>query len=166
MSARTLSMAIGGAGSLILAGALRQDGLIELARLALCGGTLAAAAVVDLREHRIPNRLVLPAALGCFLLAAVAGVGVASLAIGLAVVAGLLALALARPQALGMGDVKLALLVVAALDGRAVEALALGLVLAALVGLVLLVRYGRTAGKRALPLAPFIATGSLLALLA
>lgn len=166
MSARTVSMAIVGAGSLILAGLFRQDALIELARLALCGGTLAAAAVVDLREHRIPNRLVLPAALGCFLLAAVAGVGVASLAIGLAVVAGLLALALARPQALGMGDVKLALLVVAALDGRAVEALALGLVLAALVGLVLLVRYGRTAGKRALPLAPFIATGSLLALLA
>lgn len=166
MSARTVSMAIVGAGSLILAGLFRQDALIELARLALCGGTLAAAAVVDLREHRIPNRLVLPAAAGCFVLAAVAGVGVASLAIGLAVVAGLLALALARPQALGMGDVKLALLVVAALDGRAVEALALGLVLAALVGLVLLVRYGRTAGKRALPLAPFIATGSLLALLA
>ncbi len=75
------------------------------------------------------------------------------------------ALSLARPQALGMGDVKLALLIAVGLDSAAARALVLGLALAATVGLMLLVREGRGAGQRALPLAPFLAAGSLLGLL-
>lgn len=65
-----------------------------------------------------------------------------------------------------MGDIKLALLVALGLNGNAAEGLLLGLALAALLGALILVRHGPAAGRRALPLAPFIAAGSLLAVLA
>jgi leader peptidase (prepilin peptidase)/N-methyltransferase len=82
-----------------------------------------------------------------------------------AIVGLLLLIALAWPAALGMGDVKLALLIVLGLDGGASCALTAGLLLAALSGVVVIARYGRAAGRRTLPLAPFLAVGSLLALL-
>ena len=69
------------------------------------------------------------------------------------------------PRVLGMGDVKLALLVLAGLDGSAIRALMLGSVLAVLAGLGVIARFGLSAGRRTLPLAAFIAAGSLLALL-
>ena len=78
----------------------------------------------------------------------------------------MLALSLMRPEALGMGDVKLALLLVLGLDGRAVVALLVALALAAGFGLLLLVRFGRTAASSKLPLAPFFAAGALIALIA
>jgi hypothetical protein len=65
-----------------------------------------------------------------------------------------------------MGDVKLALLVVAGLGGVAAHALVVGLVLAATFGAILVVRHGRSAGARSLPLAPFVAAGAALAMLA
>jgi prepilin signal peptidase PulO-like enzyme (type II secretory pathway) len=64
-----------------------------------------------------------------------------------------------------MGDVKLALLVVVGLDGSAARALLLGLLLATLAGLATIARYGASARRHSLPLVPFIAVGSLLALL-
>jgi prepilin signal peptidase PulO-like enzyme (type II secretory pathway) len=81
-------------------------------------------------------------------------------------VGALLALSLVRPEALGMGDVKLTLLLVLGLDGRGVVALLVALVLAAGFGLLLFFRFGRTAATRKLPLAPFFAAGALLALIA
>src|SRR5438094_321145 len=83
---------------------------------------LHAAAVYDLRERRIPNRIVVPAAILCLGLTLLSGVRLATLTAGVAIVAALLALSLARPAALGMGDVKLALLIVAGLDGDAPRA--------------------------------------------
>ena len=85
---------------------------------------------------------------------------------GVVLVGALLALSLYRPEALGMGDVKLALLLVLGLDGRAVVALLVALALAAGFGLLLLARFGRAAASRKLPLAPFFAAGALIALLA
>lgn len=101
----------------------------------------------------------------CAAISVLGGISTAVLLSGVAIVGVLLLLALAQPAALGMGDVKLVLLVVVGLDGDAVRALAAGLVLAALVGLLVIARSGRGAGRRALPLAPFIALGSLLVLL-
>ena len=86
--------------------------------------------------------------------------------LGPALVAGLLVLALIRPDAFGMGDVKLALLLVLGLDGRGPLALLLALALAGGFGVLLFARFGREAGTRALPLAPFFAAGALLALTA
>jgi leader peptidase (prepilin peptidase) / N-methyltransferase len=91
--------------------------------------------------------------------------GLRALLIGLAIVGTLLLVALAWPAALGMGDVKLALLIVAGLDGGASRAFAAGLVLAALAAVLVIVRSGPAARHRALPLAPFLAAGSLLMLL-
>jgi leader peptidase (prepilin peptidase)/N-methyltransferase len=136
-----------------------------LARLVVLGSALAVAALYDLAQRRIPNRLVLPAAGVCAALTLAAGVPLALLA-GLAVVVLLVAVSLRWPAAFGMGDAKLALLLVLGLDGSALRALAIGLALAALAGCALLVRRGRTAWRAALPLAPFIAAGALLAVIA
>jgi leader peptidase (prepilin peptidase)/N-methyltransferase len=155
-----------GIGAIAFLLASGGGGPLVLARLGICGAALAAAAATDLAEHRIPNRLVLPAAIVCAALSIAAGASTVGLLAGAGAVAVLLVVALGWPRALGMGDVKLALLVLAGLDGATGRAIALGLILAALAGIWLIVRFGRSAGKRSLPLAPFIAAGSLLALLA
>ncbi len=139
---------------------------LTLTRLGICGAALATLAATDLDEHRIPNRLVIPAAAACAGLSIAAGASTNGLITGAAVVVALAVASLASPAALGMGDVKLALLVLAGLDGSAWRALAIGIVLAALAGLAMIARDGRSAGRRSLQLAPFIAAGSLLAVLA
>jgi len=154
-----------GALAFLLAGIATGAGVLGVARLSICGAALGAAAATDLAARRIPNRLVLPAALACTVLSIAAGAPVAGLLAGLALSALLLSLSLLRPEALGMGDVKLALLVVLGMDGSAARALMLGLALAAAVGLLLVLRRGRQAGRTTLPLAPFLATGALLSLL-
>ncbi len=148
---RRIAAAAGAASFALCAGLLRQPPL-ALVRLTLLGAALGAVVESDLFERRIPNRIVVPAAFAC------AAAWAASVA--------LLALSLFRPEALGMGDVKLALLLVLGLDGRAMVALLVALALAAGFGLVLLVRFGRSAASRKLPLAPFFAAGALLALIA
>jgi leader peptidase (prepilin peptidase)/N-methyltransferase len=163
MTLRALLLACAGAIALPLAGAGTDP--VGLARLAMCGAALGAIASIDLAEHRAPNRIVLPTAAACAALSAVGGVSVAALLGGVAIGGVLLLIALAWPAALGMGDVKLALLIVLSLDGDALRALTAGLLLAAVAGVVVIARHGRAAGRRALPLAPFLAIGSLLALL-
>jgi leader peptidase (prepilin peptidase) / N-methyltransferase len=163
MTLRALLLACAGAIALPLASAGTDPA--SVLRLGVCGAALGAIASIDLAEHRVPNRLVLPAAAACAALSVVGGVSAAALLGGLAIVGVLLLIALAWPAALGMGDVKLALLIVLGLDGDASRALTAGLVLAALSGVVVIARHGRAAGRRALPLAPFLAVGSLLALL-
>jgi leader peptidase (prepilin peptidase) / N-methyltransferase len=164
MNARVLPLAGLGAIAFALAGG--DGGALAVARLAVCGAALALITASDIAEHRIPNRLVIPAAVACAGLSIAAGVHDAGLLTGVAVVASLALVSLAWPAALGMGDVKLALLILAGLDGSAARAIALGLVLAALAGLCIIARYGRRAVGRSLPLAPFLTAGSLPALLA
>jgi leader peptidase (prepilin peptidase)/N-methyltransferase len=166
MRRRPLTGATLGAAAFVLAGVALDLALLDLARLSIFGAALGGAVAVDLAERRIPNRLVLPAAAVCAALSVAAGVRFEDLAAGVAVVALLLAFTLWRAESFGMGDVKLALLVVLGLNGNAAQGLLFGLALAALLGALILMRYGRAAGRRALPLAPFIAAGSLLALLA
>jgi leader peptidase (prepilin peptidase) / N-methyltransferase len=153
-----------GAGVFLLVGESHDSALV-LVRLAICGATLATVSAIDIVEQRVPNRLVLPAAVACAGLSFAAGVSAGGLLTGAAIVVILALVSLARPGALGMGDVKLALLVVVGLDGSATYALLLGLILATLAGLATIMRYGVSARRRSLPLAPFIAAGSLLALL-
>jgi leader peptidase (prepilin peptidase) / N-methyltransferase len=119
--------------------------------------------LIDLREHRIPNRIVLPAAAACALLAGPDRLRHSLPA--LALVGVLLVIALVQPAALGMGDVKGAFLVAIALGTAATPALLLGLALAALTGIALTLSEGRTALASALPLAPFFAAGATIALL-
>ena len=162
MTKRALIAATAGGATFASAGLLASTSPLTLARLAVLGGALAAAALYDLAQRRIPNRIVLPAAAACAALTLAAGAPLSLLA-GLATVLLLLVVSLRWPAALGMGDVKLALLLVLGLDGSALRALALGLALAALAGCALVARHGRTALRASLPLAPFIAAGALVA---
>jgi leader peptidase (prepilin peptidase)/N-methyltransferase len=159
MTRPALALGIAGAATLALIHLSAPPPVI--ARLAVCGGALGAAAWVDLVERRVPNRLVLPATAACATLSAAAGLSSRALP-ALGIVAILLAVSVMAPPALGMGDVKLALLITVGLDGKAVLALVAGLALAALAGLTLIARHGRLSGRRTLPLAPFFAVAATL----
>ena len=151
-----------GAGLFTLIGLLHRAHGVALPRLAVFGAALGLIAVIDLSEHCIPNRIVLPATAIC---AALAGPATLRHSLpALALVTLLLVLAFAQPAALGMGDVKQALLIALALGAAATSALLLGFALAAFVGIGLTIRRGRSALATALPLAPFLAAGATIAL--
>ena len=67
---------------------------------------------------------------------------------------------------MGMGDVKLALMLGAALGTSVVIALVVACFAVALAGLALIVRQGSSARKRAVPFGPFLAGGAVIALFA
>jgi leader peptidase (prepilin peptidase) / N-methyltransferase len=164
MNRRALIACAVGTATFASAGIVASAGVLVLARLAIVGGALAACASYDLVQRRIPNRIVIPATAACTALTLAAGRPLILVA-GLTTVLLLLVVSLRWPAALGMGDVKLALLLVVGLDGSAPRALALGLVFAALAGLLRVVRDGGTAWRASLPLAPFLAAGALIAVI-
>ena len=87
------------------------------------------------------------------------------LALGALAASGFLFLAvLAYPAGMGMGDVKLALLMGAALGKTVGVALMLGMVAALVPAVFLLARHGSKARKMGIPLGPFLALGSVVAL--
>src|SRR5437667_90571 len=67
---------------------------------------------------------------------------------------------------MGMGDVKLALLMGAALGRTVPVAMFVGMMAALVPGVVLMVRHGRAARKMGVPFGPFLALGSVVALFA
>jgi leader peptidase (prepilin peptidase)/N-methyltransferase len=129
---------------------------------------LCVLAAIDLTERRIPNRLVLPTT------AVVLGAHIVLFpertpewiiaAIGAALV--LLVPLLLNPSGVGMGDVKLMLLLGAGLGAAVVTALVVGSIASAAYAAVLLVRNGGEARRRAFPLGPFLVFGAVVALLA
>jgi leader peptidase (prepilin peptidase) / N-methyltransferase len=130
-------------------------------RLALLGAVLGVVVESDLSERRIPNRIVVPAVI-VFGAAWVANGMKRSIVDGLVVVFVLLVASLVPRIALGMGDVKLALVVVLGLDGQGQLAVLLGLALATGFGLLLVLRRGWAGMSQQLPLAPFVAAGALI----
>jgi leader peptidase (prepilin peptidase)/N-methyltransferase len=125
---------------------------------------LVALSAADLRYRRVPNVVVLPAA-AVVLAAQTALHPSPEWALGGLAGGGFLFLAaLAYPAGMGMGDVKLALLL-GFLLGRSVGvALMLGMVAALLPSVVLLARHGAKARKMGIPFAPFLALGGVVAL--
>jgi leader peptidase (prepilin peptidase)/N-methyltransferase len=71
---------------------------------------------------------------------------------------------LAYPRGMGMGDVKLALLMGAACGKTVPVAMAIGFVTALVPSVVLLARYGSAARKMAIPFGPFLALGTVVSL--
>ncbi len=129
---------------------------------------LVVLSVIDVEQRRLPNAIVLPSA-GVVFAARMATEPahwrlwlVATLLPAL----GFLTLAAVYPAGLGLGDVKLTLLLGALLGGDVLTGLFVGTVAAALVGVVLLARHGRSARQRTLPFGPFLAFGALTLLLA
>jgi leader peptidase (prepilin peptidase)/N-methyltransferase len=135
--------------------------------VALVAGVLVLLALVDVEERRIPNRIVLPATLAT-LAAQVAmspGRSAEWVAAGLGAALFLLLPLLVSPNAVGMGDVKLALLLGVALGRPVVLALAVAALAAAAAAVFVLARHGLAARSRAIPLGPFLAVGGLAGLL-
>lgn len=147
---------------------LGTDDLTALALgLTLCA-TLVIVTLTDLERRVIPNAVLAvsaviglaiivvgdPSALGERALAALTGGGV------------LLAVALAYPRGMGMGDVKLAALLGLFLGRAVAPALAVAVAVGALVGLALILRDGPGARKAAIPFGPFLALGGVVGLLA
>ena len=125
--------------------------------------TLSAA---DLRYRLVPNRIVIPATAIVLIAHTAIDPSVEWLLGALGASAFLLAAALAYPKGLGMGDVKLALLLGAMLGRDVALALMIGFVLALVPSLVLFVRHGSRARKMAIPLVPFLALGAVIVLFA
>ena len=152
--------------------------ILSLASLAAFGLTPRAAvaaffvsvltvlARIDLRERILPNRIVVPAAAvvaaaqcAFFPERAVEWLGAAALASLV-----LLLPLLVYPSGMGMGDVKLGLLLGAGLGLPVVTAIMIGFVLVVPVALFLIVRGGFAARKAAIPFGPFLAAGAVIVL--
>jgi leader peptidase (prepilin peptidase)/N-methyltransferase len=122
---------------------------------------------IDLSHRVIPNRIVYPGTL--LALAAWAAVDVGRLpAHAIAAVAaciGFLALALVYPAGMGLGDVKLALMLGAFLGLPVVAAVVLAFFASAVPSVGILVARGREGRKVGIPFGPFLALGGYLALL-
>jgi leader peptidase (prepilin peptidase)/N-methyltransferase len=152
---------------LLVAGCVWKFGLTGSAAVAafFCLALVAVSAT-DIEHRIIPNRIVLPAA--AIVLAANTALHrspVWALA-ALGASGFLFAAALAYPKGMGMGDVKLALLMGAALGKTVSVAMMFGMVAALVPGLYLLARHGSEARKMRIPFGPFLALGSVVALFA
>ena len=134
---------------------------------AFFGAVLVYLAAFDLEHRLIPNRVVLPAT--AVVLAAqitfYPGHSVEWIAAALGAGGFFLATLLVYPPGLGMGDVKLALLLGAALGTNVLGAVLVGTFAAALFGVALVFRNGAAARKHALAFGPFLAFGGLVVLL-
>jgi leader peptidase (prepilin peptidase) / N-methyltransferase len=127
---------------------------------------LVAISATDLTHRIVPNRIVLPAAL-IVLAAQTALQPSPEWAFGALGAAGFLFVAaLAYPAGMGMGDVKLALLLGAMLGRLVPVGLMLGMLAALVPSIVLLARHGSAARKMGIPFAPFLALGAVVALFA
>ena len=153
--------------ALLLVGCVLEFGLTARAASAAIGcAALVVATATDLERRIVPNWVVLPAAAAVLVIQTVFYPS-PQWALGAVGAAGFLFVAaLAYPGGMGMGDVKLALVIGALLGKVTPVGIMLGLLLALLPSLVLFARQGMRARKLAIPFAPFLAAGAVIALFA
>jgi leader peptidase (prepilin peptidase)/N-methyltransferase len=125
---------------------------------------LVALSAADIRYRLVPNRIVLPAAVVVLVAQTLLHPSVEWLLGGIGGAGFLLVAALAYPAGMGMGDVKLALLLGFMLGRNVGVALMVGMIAALLPSIVLFARHGSAARKMAIPFAPFLAVGGVIAL--
>jgi leader peptidase (prepilin peptidase)/N-methyltransferase len=126
--------------------------------------TLVLVTVIDLDRRLIPDAIVLPA-LGAVLVLQIAFHPDHTLEWVLASLGAALFFfipMLIYPAGMGMGDVKLAGLLGAALGRSVTAAIAFALIAGGVVALLVLAREGIGARKKMIPLGPFLAAGGLL----
>jgi leader peptidase (prepilin peptidase) / N-methyltransferase len=145
----------------------RYEGGAEGIVAACAAFVFVVLAAIDVEQRRVPNVIVLPAAAA--VLVAHAAIDPARSWVWLAAAFGaafvFFVLAVIYPPGLGMGDVKLALLIGAALGSAVLGGLLIGTLSAGLAGVALIARHGPAARRRSLPYVPFLAFGALCALL-
>ena len=125
---------------------------------------LVAISIVDVRRRIVPNRLVLPAAAIVLAARTLIHPSLVWIAGGAGAAALLLVAAIVRPGGMGMGDVKLALLLGVAVGRSVPLALVIALAAATVPSIAILVRHGSRGRTMAIPFAPFLALGGLVAL--
>jgi leader peptidase (prepilin peptidase)/N-methyltransferase len=163
--ARIATIAV--AAFLSLLGAIRYGIHAETLVVIFSICTLVVISRHDFERRVIPNRIVVPAWIAVLLahLALYPHHWVEWLVSSFGAGLFFLAVVLAYPAGMGMGDVKLALLIGAILGFAVVTALFLGTLAAGIVAAVMLFKQGSSARKRAIPLGPFLAAGAIIVLL-
>jgi leader peptidase (prepilin peptidase)/N-methyltransferase len=152
--------------ALVVACGLRFGLTADAVVAAFFCAALVAITVTDFERFVIPNKIVLPAAAVVLVAQTVRDLSPewAIAAAGAALF--LFTAALVYPAGMGMGDVKLALLLGAMLGRNVVIAMAVGMVSALIPSIVLLARHGAAARKMKIPFGPFLALGGVVALFA
>ena len=155
------------ATGLLIAGCVWKFGLTwEAAVASAFCAALVAVSAIDLEHRIVPNRIVVPGAV-VVLAAQTALHPSPEWALGaFGAFAFLLVAALVYPAGMGMGDVKLALMLGAMLGRTVAPGMFVGFVAALVPSAVLLARHGSAARKMGLPFAPFLAFGAVVALFA
>jgi leader peptidase (prepilin peptidase) / N-methyltransferase len=125
---------------------------------------LVALSVIDAQHRIVPNRIVLPAYGLALVGHTLIEPGLTWAVWSLLAAGSLFVVVLAYPKGLGMGDVKLALLLGAVLGSSVTVALMIGLFAALIPSAALLARHGASARKMVVPLVPFLALGAVVAL--
>jgi leader peptidase (prepilin peptidase)/N-methyltransferase len=133
--------------------------------VAFCAALVAIAAI-DAEQRIVPNRIVIPGTVVVTAAQTAITPSVEWLAAALGAGAFFLVAALIYPGGMGMGDVKLALLLGAMLGSAVSVAIAVALVTALVPSVAILVRHGRRGRTMAIPFAPFLAIGGVVALFA
>jgi leader peptidase (prepilin peptidase)/N-methyltransferase len=158
-------LTLAGAALVVAALAVFGPTLQGLASAIFCMALVVVTAA-DLAYRLIPDRVVLPATVAVLVLMTASGPSPEWVLAALAAGSVMCAIAFVYPAGMGMGDVKLALLMGAALGRAVAPAIMLAFLLAAIPSIALLVRHGRAGGKMGLPFGPFLAAGSLVVLFA
>ena len=134
---------------------------------AVTTAVLVVLSLIDFESHRLPNLIVLPSA--ALVLAAQLATQPehwqAWIGASLGAFACFLVVALIVPAGLGMGDVKLMLLLGAALGAAVLPALLLGTLVGGVAAVIVLLREGGGARRKAIPYGPFLAFGAIAVML-
>jgi leader peptidase (prepilin peptidase) / N-methyltransferase len=155
--------------ALVVAVVLVAHSVHDIALGIVLVGVLVPVALIDLEYRIIPNKITLPAAIAAI------GIGLATrpsgvpeqLIAGAAAGGFLLLFALAYPRGMGMGDVKLVAVLGLFLGRSVAVAILVGVLAGTLVGAAVMARQGVASGRKtAVPFAPFLALGGIVALLA
>ena len=136
-----------------------------LVAAAFCA-VLVAVSATDFERRIIPNRIVLPATVVLLAAQTILDPSVEWIAAGLGAAVFFLVAALAYPGGMGMGDVKLALLLGVVLGRTVPVALMIGMLSALVPSVVLIARHGKAGRKMTIPFGPFLALGGIVALFA
>jgi len=127
---------------------------------------LVAISAIDIERRIVPNRIVLPATVVVLALMLAWKPSVEWPAAGFGAALFLFLAALAYPSGMGMGDVKLALLLGVAVGRSVPVAVFVGMLAALVPSAVLFARHGAAARKMGIPFAPFLGLGGIVALFA
>ena len=125
---------------------------------------LVTISAIDLSHRIVPNVIVLPATAIVLVAQTALEPSVEWVLAAFGASFFLLLAALAYPKGMGMGDVKLALLLGAMLGRTVPVGLMLGMLAALVPSAVLLARHGSAARKMTIPFAPFLSFGAIVAL--